>query len=61
METQLLKQKLDLRTEIIKIKGPQVAKIEGMKIENMTEEDLRPIELETMTELKKNIQETLKE
>jgi len=52
---------MEIRAEIIKIKGNQTAKIEGIKIENMTEEDLRPIELETMFELKKNIQEALKE
>ena len=52
---------MEIRAEIIKIKGNQTAKIEGIKIENMTEEDLRPIELETMFELKKSIQEALKE
>lgn len=61
VEATLLKQKMEIRTEIIKIKGNQVAKIEGVKIENMTEEDLRPIELDTMFELRKHIQDTLKE
>lgn len=51
MDIQLLKKKMELRAEIIKIKGPQIAKIEGIKIENMTEEDLRPIEMDTLIEL----------
>lgn len=61
VETQQLKLKMDIRQEIIKIKGNQVAKIEGIKIENMTEEDLRPIQVETIVELRKNIQDKLKE
>jgi hypothetical protein len=61
VEAQILKQKMDIRQEIIKIKGNQIAKIDKVKIENMTEEDLRPIQLETLQELRKNIQDALKE
>ncbi|KAL4472632.1 hypothetical protein ABPG74_018581 [Tetrahymena malaccensis] len=56
-----LKIKMQLRAEIIKIKGPQIAKIEGIKIENMTEEDLRPISLQTLQELQKDVQDKIKD
>ncbi|EGR27826.1 hypothetical protein IMG5_188530 [Ichthyophthirius multifiliis] len=61
IEKQLLKQKMELRNEIIKVKGNQIVKIGGIKIENMTEEDFVSIDINTLYDLKKNVQNKIKE
>ncbi len=46
---------MELRNEIIKIKGNQIVKISGVKIENMNEVDFISIEISTLQELKNNV------
>ncbi len=52
---------MELKKEIINLKQNRVAKLDGIKIEQITDDYLKKIDLQILEELKKTVQQRMKD